>query len=419
MDETGFILGMGDEVKRICRNIRKDSVYKEYRNRESCSVVECISTDGFTVTPLVIFKGSNHIAGWFKDPKLESYWYAHSPRGYNNSLLCLEYLQNIFEPETSIRSNGEWRLLIFDGFESHLQLEIIEFCLDNNIIPLCLPSHTSHVLQPLDVGVFSPLKKYYRQEISKLRSPITKNNFPNLLALARQKAFSVSNIQSGFRASGIYPYNPVVVFENLIEQVHLSTPPPLAFPISAHVQAPIDLINFNPPTPITPRGLNSLYLEARAMYGTSNSPSMIKLQTIITKFKNAAERNSAQVVMHEAGEAHLREVIKQKNKGCATGSGKRDTRHLNTGAACVIERDTVLLALKKKRDEQEKEEQLKKEGRQERQEQIAENKRVKQEEKERKAVEREKKAEIRQKALEKKEQGKQKRLEGRRQTSNS
>ncbi|RPB16234.1 CENP-B protein, partial [Morchella conica CCBAS932] len=215
MDETGFILGMGDEVKRICRNIRKDSVYKEFKNRESCSVVECISTDGFTVTPLVIFKGSNHIAAWFKDAKLESYWYGHSPKGYNNSVLCLEYLQNIFEPETSNRSNGEWRLLIFDGFESHLQLEIIEFCLDNKIIPLCLPSHTSHVLQPLDVGVFSPLKKYYRQEISKLRSPITKNNFPNLLALARQKAFSVSNIQSGFRASGIYPYNPTVVLNTL------------------------------------------------------------------------------------------------------------------------------------------------------------------------------------------------------------
>lgn len=69
-------------------------------NRESCSVVESICTDGFKVTPLIIFKGQNTLAGWFKEKKDEEYWYGHAPNGYNNSQLCLEYLERIFEPET-------------------------------------------------------------------------------------------------------------------------------------------------------------------------------------------------------------------------------------------------------------------------------------------------------------------------------
>lgn len=93
-------------------------------------------------------------------------------------------------------------MLIFDGFESHLNLDLIEFCLNHKIIPFCLPAHTSHILQPLDVGVFSAVQQYYGQAVSGLRVPIGKDNFPILLAQARSKGFSKTNIATGFRATG-------------------------------------------------------------------------------------------------------------------------------------------------------------------------------------------------------------------------
>lgn len=114
----------------------------------------------------------------------------------DNLDFVLKLIANFF------RAQGEWRMLIFDGFESHLNLELIEFCLNHKIIPFCLPAHTSHILQPLDVGVFSAVQKYYGQEVTALRVPIDKNNFPNLVARARLKAFSKQNIASGFRATG-------------------------------------------------------------------------------------------------------------------------------------------------------------------------------------------------------------------------
>lgn len=290
------------------------------------------------------------------------------------------------------RANGEWRLLIFDGFESHLHLELVEFCLDNKIIPFCLPAHTSHVLQPLDVGVFSAMKTYYRQEVSKLHIAVTKNKFPNLFAAARKKAFTLNNIQSGFRATGISPYNPSIILNTLSlpePEITLSKPPP---PIPAYLQAPYELLSFNPATPTTPRSIQHLYLEALSTLD-SNSPWSTKQRVLFTKLKMAAEQNAARVVMHEAGEKHLREEIKKRDQ-----KGKVDTRHINTKSACVVERETVLYDMKKKRDEKEIEEQERKEKREQ-------EKEVKASEKERKEQEMlAKMQERKQKALEREEE---------------
>ncbi|RPB06465.1 hypothetical protein P167DRAFT_476903, partial [Morchella conica CCBAS932] len=76
------------------------------------------------------------------------------------------------------------------------------------ILPFCLPSHTPQFCNPPDVGVFGPLKTYYRQEVCNLHCPITKNNCPDLLSVVRHNAFTIHNIQAGFRVTGISPFHP-------------------------------------------------------------------------------------------------------------------------------------------------------------------------------------------------------------------
>lgn len=101
----------------------------------------------------------------------------------------------------------------------------------------------------------------------------------------------------------------------------------------------------------------------------------------------AAEQDAARVVMHEAGERHLREEIKKKDQ-----KSKVDTCHINSQSACVLERETVLYDMKKKRDEQEIEEQARKERREEEKEIRAIEKERKEEEKMRKIEQRKQKA---------------------------
>ena len=48
--------------------------------------------------------------------------------------------------------------LIFDGHASHKTPEMKELAFQNNILLYCLPPHSIHKLQPLDVGIFGPLQ---------------------------------------------------------------------------------------------------------------------------------------------------------------------------------------------------------------------------------------------------------------------
>ena len=52
-------------------------------------------------------------------------------------------------------------LLVIDGHVSHITIDVIEYARLNEIHLLCLPSHTSHILQPLDVGVSKPFPPRY------------------------------------------------------------------------------------------------------------------------------------------------------------------------------------------------------------------------------------------------------------------
>ena len=71
--------------------------------------------------------------------------------------------------------------MIFDGHSSYSTSEFRDFCLQNDILTLCMPAYTSHVLQPLDVSCFGPLKKVYGSQIeNKIRlgiNYITKEEF--------------------------------------------------------------------------------------------------------------------------------------------------------------------------------------------------------------------------------------------------
>lgn len=95
--------------------------------------------------------------------------YKSSINGWTTNAKGLSWLKTMFEPETRSQ-NGEWRLLIKDGHGSHTSIKYLWHCKQNKINLLFSPAYTSHVLQPLDLGVVAPLKSRYRSEIAALAS---------------------------------------------------------------------------------------------------------------------------------------------------------------------------------------------------------------------------------------------------------
>ncbi|EED24000.1 conserved hypothetical protein [Talaromyces stipitatus ATCC 10500] len=78
-----------------------------------------------------------------------------SDNGWTTDKIGLEWLKTHFIPLTDGRTLGKYRMLILDGHGSHLTPEFDRICTENNIIPVCMPPHSSHRLQPLDVGCFA------------------------------------------------------------------------------------------------------------------------------------------------------------------------------------------------------------------------------------------------------------------------
>jgi hypothetical protein len=161
MDETGVMLSMLGSVKVL---VGKGDARK-YRGarvkRTTVTAIEYISGDGRYLNPMIIWPASTHRADWTTYPT-PGWHYAFSDSGYTDSYISLEWLKRVFDPQTKQRADHKPRVLICDGFGTHETLEVLEFCLENNIILCRLPSHTSHKLQPCDVAVFALLKAAYR-----------------------------------------------------------------------------------------------------------------------------------------------------------------------------------------------------------------------------------------------------------------
>jgi hypothetical protein len=132
-----------------------------------------------------------------------------------------------------LSSNGRPRILINDGFETHKSLDVLTFCLENNIILCRLPSHTSHNFQPCDISVFSPLKTAYREQVEHFErrgaNAVNKEHFVLLYRRACEVALTARNIRSGWSKAGLFPFNPSRVLDGMsapIEGPFAQPPPP-------------------------------------------------------------------------------------------------------------------------------------------------------------------------------------------------
>ena len=107
-------------------------------------------------------------------------------------------------------------LLLLDGHSTHYQPEVLRLAKEHDVIMLCLPPHTAHESQPLDCGVFGPLKSHWSNvcHIYLQQNPgriITRFQFSALFTKAWSMAVSPSNIIAGFRTCRVYPFNPLAI----------------------------------------------------------------------------------------------------------------------------------------------------------------------------------------------------------------
>jgi hypothetical protein len=95
-------------------------------------------------------------------------------------------------------------LLLYDGHRTHINLTLTEWAKYHNVVLFVLPPHTSHLTQPLDVGVFGPLKAMYNKECQLYmeRNPginISKYQVAKLTNKPYMRALSSENLISALK----------------------------------------------------------------------------------------------------------------------------------------------------------------------------------------------------------------------------
>ena len=187
-------------------------------SREWITCIACICADSTPIPPGLIHQAnSNNIQGsWLQDsePSKQCYFFTSSPFGWTNDDIGYAWLTRLFDVETKKKARLSWRLLIVDSHGSHLRMKFIEYCDANRILLATYPPHSTHTLQPLDVGLFGPLAAADSGQITEFLhdsqglSRLTKRDFFRLFWKSYEKAFTPSNIQSAFEATGLHPFNP-------------------------------------------------------------------------------------------------------------------------------------------------------------------------------------------------------------------
>lgn len=210
MDESGLQLNNRPGHVLAAKGSKAVASTTSTEKGETITVIACCNAEGTFLPPACIMKGKNKKLEFEDGMPPGSRVFMSEKSAYITSAIFLEWLKIHFIP----RKPPGKVLLLLDGHSTHCNsVEMLEYANENQIIMLSMPSHTSHYLQPLDRAVFKSLKFNFYEQCrlwinQNTGRRITRLTFGTLLNKAWGKAASAENAISGFKASGVVPFNP-------------------------------------------------------------------------------------------------------------------------------------------------------------------------------------------------------------------
>src|SRR5690606_4462397 len=140
----------------------------------------------------------------------------------------IQFVQYVKKIRKEFKLDDHDAVLLVDSHESREKFDTLELLKKNNIKVITFPSHTTHIVQPIDRSIAFPFKqeltrlfrKYQNLSISfSDSSDLTKTEktrFLQSLAIidAAKRACTFINIQNGFRICGLYPPSKETLLNN-------------------------------------------------------------------------------------------------------------------------------------------------------------------------------------------------------------
>ena len=193
-------------------------------------------------------------------------------------------------------------------------MQFLNWCEQHRILVAVYPPHSTHRLQPLDVGCFAPLATFYSQALDHLirqsqgRTTISKRDFFSIFWPAFQRAFSEKNICSAWSKTGIWPFRPEEVLEIFVSEA-VATP---------RTQRQRKRASDSPPSEFdSPSKAKRL----RTVLNATSARSHPRAQKTIEKLGNTLLSLSAKLILSNLENKQLSEAL-NRQKGRKKRKGK-------------------------------------------------------------------------------------------------
>eukprot|EP00048_Salpingoeca_helianthica_P023969 m.28695 g.28695 ORF g.28695 m.28695 type:complete len:803 (-) comp9104_c0_seq1:299-2707(-) len=211
---------------------------------EHVTLLACVAAKGPPVPPVLLFKGER-VTEWMAQGAplgtrvkvTENGWTTDDTYHFYVRDVLVPHVKSVRDPlqaaaEAASAAAGRPQpaplnaILFVDGHASHFSERVLELLEAHRIITFCFPPHCTHVLQPLDVGVFNHLKFHIEKEVEALQScaakvEISKHLVPSLLSKVWATVFSEKHCAEAFKATALVPLGG---FENLRQANRILTP---------------------------------------------------------------------------------------------------------------------------------------------------------------------------------------------------
>ena len=189
---------------------------KTEHSKASTSVMFCGNAAGELLPPMMVCKAKFVYHGWVNGgPKGSAL--ACTDSGWFDGRTFKKRFNEVFVP--NLKVDGPFAI-IGDNLGSHFSEEVINICLKRNICFIMLVPNSTHLCQPLDLAVFGTMKRSWRCNLnewrkeSRSKGTLPKQHFPLLLRRLLNDT-KAENIVSGFRGSGISPFNKDKVLKQM------------------------------------------------------------------------------------------------------------------------------------------------------------------------------------------------------------
>lgn len=209
LDETGVTTVLNPQKIVSTKGKKQVSVATSAERGELTTFVPVINAIGHALPPVYLYPRIRNPDNYLINAPTSSI-----ALGNRNGWMTAELFPKVLEHIQKHTNCSKERkiILLMDNHESHISVTAINYCRDNGIVVLTFPPHTSHKLQPLDVGVLGPFKTYCSVAFNDWMAAhpgkvITIREIAELTKIAFHSAFTQKNITKAFEKPGIWPLN--------------------------------------------------------------------------------------------------------------------------------------------------------------------------------------------------------------------